>query len=213
MNKISLIITFLVLPFGGLCQNMIRLYFNQKLPINQSNKVHNLRFQSVTAQIYLTKDRIKTDSIFIESDDFSIWKDTVSFSVAVPTSFINKAKEISMLPLYNTTYITKTKGDKPIQLRGKLETVNQIKLKIKSEPSGAIVFLIPKFLWERNPLFQKHDQNLLSHYIVASGPTTTYANVQEYVYIAVFLYKNIFKNIECSPNHISPVDSIFLKLN
>ncbi|EHQ26994.1 hypothetical protein [Mucilaginibacter paludis] len=199
-------------------QEEIRLYFVQKINIspadkNKLNQLPNATYAGAMVSIYQLTAGVKTDSVLVEAEDFQRWKDTVAFSAAVPASFITNAPGLSASPLLHIVYSKPGRGDFSLDIKGKEKPVSQIQLKIKSDPSGANVFLVPKIVWDRNPLFKRFDQSLLAHYNVYNGLTTVKVPVQEFVYVVVYSYNNHFKTIECRPSHLNPVDSVYLKLN
>lgn len=212
---INVLFTFPVLVFG---QQTNKIYFNKHL-LN-SSEVSNYpiknrdfkKFKSAGAVLYLSRNGQKVDSLFVSGTQFDVWNNSVSFSVDVPVKYLSKDATLSLTPYFYLSD-SKIKGQTPEYSQGPEELVAPIKLKIKSDPSGATVYLIPKFYWERNNKFLSYDLKALAPYLVSSGVTTAYTSVQEYVYIAVFSYKNKFTNIQFAPNHFSPIDSIFKKLN
>lgn len=215
-KKLCLVIILFASPLLGLSQHTSKIYFIQQLDPERifespSKYTANIKFKSVGVELYQSKQNRKVDSMFTNANEFQILNDTVTFSVLVPDRFFSKGAELSLSPIFYLND-TKVKGGLPKYIQGKEQPVLQIKLKIKSDPSGATVYLIPKLYWEQNPQLATHNLQALAPYLVTGGPTTIYTYVQEYVYIAVFSYGNKFKEIPCEPNHLNPVDSIFTKL-
>ena len=94
--------------------------------------------------------------------------------------------------------------------KGSDKVVRNINLKLNSNPPGATVYLVPKLIWERTPLLAKlKNENLLGPYKVYNGITPIWTRAQEYVYVAVFKYKNQFVRVECSPTYTNPIDSVY----
>jgi hypothetical protein len=167
-------------------------------------------FRTVGATVYHIKGNKQSDSLFIVANDFSVWKDSIAFSLSIPNALMSEGR-IRINPIY---YPNKQnhKGDLPSYILGNEQTLNRIKLKIKSDPSGAIVYLIPKIYWEQQKRLSQYNADALAPYLVSAGTTTVYTYVQEYVYIAVFAYKKKYSAIQFAPNHLSPIDSIYAKI-
>jgi hypothetical protein len=216
MIKLRWLIILFSAPFLGFAQHTTKIYFIQKLDPEQffeypAKYTSTMKFKSAGVELYQTRQNEKVDSLFINADELYVLKDSLAFSIEVPNRFFTG----SMLTISPIFYLNnnKVKGGLPAYIQGKEQSVVPIKLKIKSDPSGATVYLIPKLYWEVNSQLPKYNKEALFPYMVSEGLTTVSVNVQEYVYIAVFLYKNKFTTIQCAPNHLSPVDSIFRKLN
>ncbi|SEO49043.1 hypothetical protein SAMN05192574_108272 [Mucilaginibacter gossypiicola] len=212
IKKLLLLILLFVRPIAGLPQQTTKIYFIQKLTSKNSFAYSDTaRFKSAGAEVYQSIRGKKIDSLFIKADELLQWRDSVSFSLAVPNNFFSVGSMISISPFL---YLgSKTKGGISGYLQEKEQSIVQIKVKIKSDPSGAEVYLIPKLYWERNHQLAKYNLQALNPYRVNQGLTPVTTIVQEYVYITVFAYKKKFVISQFEPNHLNPMDSIYRKLN
>jgi len=190
-----------------------RLYFIEKVNIKELMKnafpdIDKPQIASVAVELYSYKNGIKQDSLTLHADNLYTWKDSVAFRVNVPESYFADQK-ISLQPIYHLKKNGK-KGNLPSYVVGNEQMVNPLLLKIKSNPSGAKVYLVPKLYWDRNPDFAKFKTDALFLYQVSEGVTTVTTYVQEYVYIAVFKYQDRFLTMPCTPNHLHKSDSLFV---
>ena len=91
-----------------------------------------------------------------------------------------------------------------------------ILLEIKTEPEGAIVYLIPKIIWDRNPnILNTNYTKLLEKFRCYEGYTPLSLIVEEYVYVIVL--KNDkngkYKTAICKPKYKNRIEKVFLKMN
>ena len=219
MLKVIIVGLCLLSSFSILTEHETRLFYIGKLSLNKEKAaiLKNLNgghFTGVMAEVYALIDHHKIDSLLVEPENVSFWKDSVAFSVSVPEDFTKTATEISIVPVYHVSYKTVDRGDASIDLNGDGDTTGRILLKIKSDPQKVTVYLIPKVMWQHDHRLVAYEPDALEHYIVSQGPTDVTVPLQEeYVYIALYYFHNKYSRIECRPSHLNPVDSVFLKLN
>jgi hypothetical protein len=196
-------------------QEKTRLYFAVPLHSDVFKKPTlfkpDLKFRAAGATIYRTNTRGELDSLFFMSNDLHVYHDSIFFSLSVPEKYLAEGR-VTLSPIYYPQ-IKNNKGNPPNYLLGNVQSLNRITVKIKSDPSGATVFFVPKFLWEQDSRLQKYNLQALSPFIVSAGSTTVTTNVQEYVYIAVFMLKNKYSELQYAPNHLNPIDSISTTFN
>jgi len=198
-------------------QDSTKVYFIEKIEpsklfSNPSLYSPDMKLQSVGVEIYKYHNDVKEDSSFVFAQSFKNWKDSIAFRIKVPNRLITDKTRLILSPIFYLKK-TKNKGELSKNLMGKEQSVRNIVLKIKSDPIGAKVFLIPTLYWELDPELAKFNPKALSPYLVTEGLTTVTTNVQEYVYMVIFQYKKKFFRIQCSPNHLHTVDSVFNKLH
>jgi hypothetical protein len=200
---------------SGFSQEKTRLYFAAPLHSDIFKKPAlfkpDLTFRAAGATIYRTNKIGELDSIFVMSNDLHVYHDSIFFSLSVPEKYLAEGR-VTLGPIYYPQ-TKNNKGNPPNYLLGNVQPLNRITVKIKSEPSGATVFFVPKFLWEQDGRLQKYNSQALSPFIVSTGSTTVTTNVQEYVYIAVFMLKNKYSTLQYAPNHLNPIDSISTTFN
>jgi hypothetical protein len=198
MKKLMLLLLW-IFPLFSTAQEKVRFYYIKPINLDTTSKkkLANLIvpvINGANVKVYAMRNQLKKDSILADAEDFKMWQDTVSFSYTVPEFFLEGTTCLSITPIYNVSYKAaegsgKQKGDRFTSIGGNQDVVKPILLKIKSEPTGA-----------------------LAPYIVGN-PTNAITRVQEYVYIVVFAIKDTYKTMECRPNHLMPLDSVFKKLN
>lgn len=207
----------LCLIYSGTLHAQTTVYFIDKIKPDQlfadsKQYTPDMKFQSVGVEIYGYKNGAKEDSIFVAGESLRFWKDSIAFSVRISKEFLATTSSIKLRPIFYFKK-TSTKGELSKSVLAKEQSVIQIQYKLKSSPSGANVYLIPRFYWERNPELSKRNSQALLPYLVTEGVTTVSTYLQEYVYIVLYQYKKRYSIIQISPNHLHPLDSAFSKLN
>lgn len=167
---------------------------------------------SVGVELYRVMNGAKIDSLYKPANYYNIWKDSIIFSFTAPASFSPEKNSIVIQPIYHY-YKNDNKSNSANYILGDDHTIELTKLKIKSDPSGADVFLVPRIIWERNSKLNHYDVNELTRYLISEGTTTVITHVQEYVYVAIYHYKDKFYPVLCAPNHLNGLDSVYKKLN
>lgn len=221
MKKLILLL-FFTFPLLSIAQKKSKFYYIKPISLDTASKrkLASLTIPIINGanvKVYAMRNQLKKDSLLLDAENFKIWRDTVSFSYTVPDFFLEGTTGLSITPIYSVNYKAaqgagKQKGEKFTSISGNQDMVKPILLKIKSEPTGATVYLVPKFTWEKDLSLVKLDERALAPYIIGN-PTNVTTRVQEYVYIVVFASKNSYKTMECRPNHIMRLDSVFKKLN
>lgn len=212
---------FFIFPLHSIAQKKSTFYYIKPISLDtfSKRKIASLNtpiINGANVKVYAMRNQLKKDSLLLDAENFKIWRDTVSFSYTVPDFFLEGTTGLSITPIYSVNYKAdqgtgKQKGEKFTRISGSQDIVKPILLKIKSDPTGATVYLVPKITWEKDISRKKLDEKALAPYIVGN-PTNTVTRVQEYVYIVVFASNNSYKTMECRPNHLLQLDSVSKKL-
>ncbi|NVM65083.1 hypothetical protein FHW88_003387 [Mucilaginibacter sp. SG538B] len=211
------LISFWLLTTTCFAQDTKKIYFVEKIDYSKLSAklldVSNLpKIASASVEVYFHDKEVITDSLTLHAQGIVTWKDSVAFILNIPENYLYHSKRISIIPIYHFKK-DGTKGNLPFYSIGLEKSVDPLLLKIKSNPPGAIVYLIPKFFWERDKQLSNFNQNSLFPYRVSEGNTNVTTYVQEFVYVAVFRYKNRYLTLQCSPNHLHKNDSVFIDFN
>lgn len=198
-------------------QDQVTLFYINKIQLTQADSTalsacKTKEFKTVSLEIYVQDKNGKVDSIFSAGSDFHWWKDSVVFSYNIPKNLYQNNASISLHPVYQIACsgLNGNRGVENVEADGESNTVRNINVKFVSNPPGATVYLIPKLMWQRTPaLSGKKDPAILGRYLLYNGVTPVNAMAQEYVYIALFKFKDKFIPVECSPTHFKMDDMVF----
>lgn len=196
-------------------QDSLKLFYLNKVTNSKSDSLNlsecrKIIYKGTTVEINLFRNNEIINKFYAEASDFRFWKDSVFFSFNVSRSLYENIDSIAVHPLHHLVCEGRNgnRGPEKVEMEGSGNVIRNIDIKFYSNPPGAVVYLIPKLIWERTPRLIKNDI-LLNRYRVYSGITPVWSKVQEYVYIALFRYNNKYRIIECRPTHFNPVDSVY----
>jgi len=161
-------------------------------------------------KIVFMKNDMIYDSLFQEVTKYTKWKDSILFAVSISKQLYDNSDSIVISPTHKFFCVREgTRDILPLFSEGDENKIRNIKLKFISNPASSVVYLIPKIIWERNPLLAAKNENALNQYKLANGITPVWTPVQEYVYIALFKNKGKYIDIQCSPSYKNPIDSVY----
>jgi hypothetical protein len=217
MKKLFYLFLFLFLYQSVSAQQEAKVFCLARVQPSDSSLLQackKLKVNSITVKILMYRGSVIRDSIYRDIYVLRQWKDSVTFSFMVPVTKMAGVDSMQVNPVYHfecdqgdqrgPTYIDKA-GISAIQ--------KFIHLKLKSDPTGAIVYLIPKYLWDTNARLRKKKAEALDEYRVAAGTTPVWTQAQEYVYITLFQTKKQFVSVQCSPVYSQPIDSVFAQFS
>jgi hypothetical protein len=197
------------------CQQSKSLFYTGSIKMKEKDSLEfsqcaKAQYIGADVKVLFFKKNILIDSLFTKANDYTTWHDTVSFTVNVPEILYNKSESVRIVPKHVVGCQVKgTRGTIEMNVPGDSKVDRRVKVKFKSNPAGSAVFLIPKFLWERNAALSARNEDALNKYRVVQGDTPVWCDVQEYVYISLFKRNNKYISLEYSANHKVAVDSVY----
>ena len=217
MQVTLVLVLFSIFTLKAHSQDSLQLFYINKVILSQSDSATiaqctKIAYKGVSLEITLFNKNGNPETLYTQGQNYRWWKDSVLFSYVVPAALYNESDSVSIHPTFQIACsgLNGNRGVENVEAEGRETAVKNIRVKFTSNPPGATVYLIPKLIWERTPALSKsRSQAALSRYVVYNGITPVQATAQEYVYIALFKYKNRFVPVECSPTHFNTDDTVF----
>ena len=215
VDKIILISIFLSFFLKAQSQDSVKLFYISKIVAGEKDSLRltqcdHILYRGALVKVLFFRNEITVDSLFKSVSGWTKWKDSVILNIDISQQIYNKSDSIVIIPTHQ--FLCKTRGVRgslPLNLEGEEKRIRNIKIKFISNPTSAVVYLVPKVIWERNPQLIAKNENALNQYKIANGITPVWSPVQEYVYIALFKYNGKYIDMQCSPTHKNPIDSVY----